>query len=379
MHTLRRAILTIGALVLAIPGALLHPASADSQPWTFQRIQNYPFASDYDLKKVNSACSHLRQQLSTQLGNKQTPERKSAQAFLDEVQAFTDTSNRPGEAYSIEDFATSEDKAIVRLRDEVKLSPPPGGAILRLYDRKETMPHSIRALFPEGTGGVTRWRRYCAVWAGDKSEQEIADTSSHELAHAYIASCLGDDAGRLPRWFHEGAALYLSEGKEQYYTSTENQSRLSYAPRDYNEYRLVFAYMAQKYGAPAVARFIRSSVLRKSVAEPLQTITDYTDYADLRADALAWSQRQKRGYALAAVGLVVGGSAFFWIIGRRRSRRIERALALVEEARVLARTGLTAQALENLSLARRVEPYAASVRLAVQLAEREIGLTQRFA
>ncbi len=373
MHSLRLSILGMVASVLTGAAAVLLPAPARAQPWTFQRIQNYPFESDYDLRKVREGCDVLRKQLSGQFPRRDSPARKSLEGFLDEVQAFTDTANRPGQAYSIEDFATSSDKAIVRLRDEVKLKPPPGGAILRLYDTKDAMPPPIRALFTSSVGGVTRWGRYCAVWAEGKSDQELEDTTAHELTHAYIASYLGPDAGKLPRWFHEGAAMYLSGAKSRYITPDDYGSRISYSPKDYNEYRIVFAYIAAKYSAAEAAHFIRASVQRQSVAGPLKAITGYTSYARLRRDALDWSSLQKIGYYPAAAGFVLTIAGVSWFVSTRRRRRIQKALALVEEARTLARSGLRDQALQNLSLARTTEPYALPVRLAVQQAEKEIG------
>src|SRR5207244_1694800 len=82
--------------------------------------------------------------------------------------------------------------------------------VLRIYDTKSAMPRPILDLFQPNTAGVTEWSRYCAVCAEDKSEDELADTISHELVHAYLGSLMGSEAGMLPQWFHEGAAMYLS-------------------------------------------------------------------------------------------------------------------------------------------------------------------------
>lgn len=342
--------------------------------WTVERFVDYPFKTQADLARVHNAAAALR----TRLPSDGRQAASGIDALLYELEAFTSPAQARGETVSIVSFSSSPDRALATLRDRVKLPAPPGGAVVRLYSSREDMPGPIRSLFGQDTAGVTHWRRYIAVLKEERSQKEIADIVSHELVHAYLLTLLGPDGDRLPKWFHEGAALYLSGGRTQYVSVSDfGRERVSYSPRDYNEFRLAFRYIAETFGRDAVNTFIREAVRQRSVSRPLLAATGASDYSVLRQDAWAWHRRKSVLRALAVlagaglIGLVI------WLLSRRRAARAERAMALIEEARMLARVGLREEALENLEQAKRLEPYLARVRMAIQQAEDEVFRVNR--
>lgn len=347
------------------------PASVLAEEWTAPRLLNFPFQTQADLRPVNTACHRLRGQLAAFPGGRRVP----AADFLETVEAFTQPQAEGTQSLQVESFATSMDPALVRLRGEVALAPPPGGAVVRTYTSVQRMPSAIRALFGAETGGITYGCRYVAVLSGDKSAQEVADITSHELVHAYISSCLGEKRDLLPTWFHEGAALYLSRGQAQYISRRGPfEERVSYTPRDYSDYRLAFRYLQARDGRAGVSRFIRDSVRSASVDAPLRQSAGVPDWDALRKAALAWWwRRQLAGavavaFALVAIGVAASG------LTRRRERLVDEALDLVEMARYLARSGRMEEAEERLLEAQSRAPFAREVRLAVQQAKLDLLL-----
>jgi len=350
------------------------PAAAIGSPWTLERFTTYPFKTRADLSRVHNAAMALR----NQLASGSDAHEGDVDSFLYEVAAFTDPDTSAGEQVEIVSFASSPDPALARLRDAVRLPPPPGGAVVRRYGTKEDMPGPVRSLFGPDTAGITHWSRYVAVLTDERSVQEIADTVSHELVHAYLLSILGPEGGGLPRWFHEGAALYLSGGRVQYVSTSDfGRERVSYSPRDYNEFRLVFRYLERVHGTPAVHEFVRDAVLKGDFEKPLLAVSGVSDYRVLSQDAWGWHRRQSAYKALAVLAAVAALAGVGVWLSRRRGVRVEQALALVEEARMLARVGLRQEALENLEQARALEPYLARVRMAIQQVEDELDRVTR--
>ncbi|MEI6913661.1 MAG: hypothetical protein WCL39_00865 [Armatimonadota bacterium] len=362
--------LTALFLLCVLMGALTRVTGA--QPWTFQRIQNYPYASDYDFNKVRTGCQELRTQLRKANAVRNIPQKARLERFLSEVEAFTQTKTVRGERVSIVNFATSEDKAVKMLREVVCLKPPRGGAIVRVYDSKQIMPKAILDLFEPNAGGVTRWCRYSVIVTEGKSDDEITDTTAHELAHAYVGAYLDAGTEHLPRWFHEGSALYVSGARERYLSVRDFGSRVSFSPPDYDEYRIVFEYMNDYAGGDRVAKFIRDTVIQRNTTKPLQEAMGIDTYGELRKRAIAWNEARRGKDVRWIAGVMVGGVLLLWIATKRRQVRIRRALALISEATVLAKAGLIREAEENLVLAARLESYATRVRMAAQIAREEI-------
>ena len=363
--------------------ASVSPAPADP----IGKILNYPFSTPNDMAVVADMCAQLlnkQQSGRPRLGEAAGSSDDRLRAFLNVTTAFTSTATVDGEQLSIVKFADSNDKAIRRLRDEIHLPPPPGGAILRVYSIKRAMPPPIDALFGEHTQGITEYCRFIAVIAEGTGEQELKDTISHELAHAYICSILGARMDSLPSWFHEGAALYLSDGKDRYVSQTASGiDRIAWSTKEYEEYHLVFRYLSAALGPEGVAEFIRKCVQEQSVTGALKSAGGLASYEDLRARAFQWQREQDQEYeSNVATAVLYGVTAFVvlfvipllvirtraWL--KRRADDERMALNAVASAVVLAAQGDLLGADERLERARAAAPWSASVRTSIEEARR---------
>jgi hypothetical protein len=301
------------------------PEEVSARP--LEQILNYPFSTQDDMRSMSELCAFLlvlhksREAEPTNSPNTPVPN------FLREVAAFTTTEVVEGEQLSIVKFGESDDKAIRRLRDEVHLPSPEGGAVLRVYYIKRAMPEPIHALFREQVQGITRWCRFVGVNAEDKSREEIKDTISHELAHAYICSILGLDSERLPPWFHEGVALYLSDARDRYVSQTGfGIERIASSTADYEEYHLVFRYLDSALAQQGVAEFIRQAVQDKSVDAALHRVGVST-YGGLRERAVQWDTERKDRYAR-MVWIILALTAAAGLLWAHRRRLHKRAQVL---------------------------------------------------
>ncbi len=223
-------------------------------------------------------------------------------------------------------FATAQTQSLRRLRDEVKLPVPPGGAIIRTYSNRATTPPPIRRLFEdEVTRGITRECRFIAVSAEHQSQEERNDVVAHELVHAYILSSLGEkDFDKLPKWFHEGAALYLTNAKEQYENyPVPGLREVSTSPDEYKEYQQVFQFLEQKVGRPRLSQFIRETVQQRSVDEPLKAVVGTVSYDELKTMALheRSEHRNRNAIWVSAVAIVLLGGGLLFLLYQRGSRR----------------------------------------------------------
>src|SRR5215510_2867308 len=143
----------------------------------------------------------------------------------------------------------------------------------------------------EGTGGFTEpvRRRIVLPLAGP-----IADTDhviGHELVHAFQFDMAGPAVGdnqqtpldRLPLWFVEGMAEYLSLGRVDANTAMKLRDAASrndlpaildlrkpkYFPYQWGH--AVFAYIAGRYGEASVPRLFRSAALSGNVEDAIQS------------------------------------------------------------------------------------------------------------
>jgi hypothetical protein len=266
---------------------------------------NYPFSEYDDIIKIHEQL-HLFPLLI-----KNFPNNLEEQSLLTEVSAFTSTVPENGDQLSLVIFATSRDKALKRLRQEIHLLPPKGGAILRVYQTKEFMPLSIRSLFQGQIQGITKWCRFIAINAENKSPDELEDIISHELVHAYVSSYLGVNYNNLPKWFNEGIALYLSGSKDQYIMPLGfNRQLISSVSKEYEEYRLVFRFLNYRLGPRGVAKFIHQVIRQRTVNASLNEAIGLGSFESLHDKALQWQSQQQNKIMM--IFTVCFGLALFW-------------------------------------------------------------------
>jgi Tol biopolymer transport system component len=172
-----------------------------------------------------------------------------------------------------------------------------GRQILILYS---SSPHfqqttAIPGIIGEGTGGVTEMFKRRIVLPLAASIAESDHVIGHELVHAFQFDITSQDhprfasaaptALRLPLWFVEGLAEYLSVGPVDAQTSMwmrdtverEDLPAISnLSDPDYFPYRYghsLWAYITGKYGDSVVARVMKSVGKRGNYEEVLKKIT----------------------------------------------------------------------------------------------------------
>ena len=273
---------------------------------------NYPFNSARDMVSYNYRCEQLLAGLKLEQGQ------PGLQRYLILAHAFSSTQRALGEQYTIVSFAKSSDPALVKLRTEIGLPPPPGGAIVRIYPSKDQMPQPIARLFDDPiVNGVTWSHRFIAVISDDHSDEQVRNAVSHELVHACMSSRMGAGFDELPKWFIEGTALYIAGGKVLYvYETPEGQRNLSWTPQEYNEYRTVFKYLQWRLGKQRVSAFIKDCVARQSADEPLHSL-GIEDYDALKAQALHWDAMRQVKLSGLMIGIVAIGLIALWLVHRR--------------------------------------------------------------
>jgi hypothetical protein len=237
------------------------------------------------------------------------------------------------------DLAKTTDPAVRMLRDQVKLPCPPGLVFIRYYASRHVMPLEILPAFHrENTRGATILSRYIAILertASDPAQQGFLRQSqgrilSHELVHAYINSVLGRDRNRLPLWFHEACATFLSGSPGGERVGELVQTPVGFrhvlfqdkAPRDYQQYKLMFEYLRAKLGRRDLYAQIRQAIDARSVKSLLACVR-VNDSEGLLIKAQTWKQRQDLAKYGVAAALVMGMLWALWRMLPPRPKHIE--------------------------------------------------------
>ena len=171
-------------------------------------------------------------------------------------------------------LATSNVGSVVKLRELVKIPPPPGFVYVRKYASKSSMPPEVAEVFAEladsegsKVRGVTINGRYIALLETE-FHNELVDNLSHELVHSYLMLAARTD---LPKWFQEGAAVYFSTGRESglYFKTGDPRIKEVTIPEDYKRKLYSFQYIEDKAGREKLFAFIRKSVETGRVEPPM--------------------------------------------------------------------------------------------------------------
>ncbi len=225
------------------------------------------------------------------------------------------------------DPAESQDPALVGLREEAGVPPPPGFFYVRLYPSTLAMPSLLQKTFSnEEVAGVTLQARYIAVLVVDdlrfqnrgRLDNETLDVLSHELVHAYVSASIG--AGRvmeLPAWFREGLAIFFSGGGKSY-TYFAPGSVFRRGPTEaYRAYDQVFRYLESRTGREELLRRSRQAILAADPSLLYQDLGMEDDESFLLAVA-DWTQaRRRRDTALACLALPLSMGAILFFLALR--------------------------------------------------------------
>jgi hypothetical protein len=293
-----------------------------------QRQQSY--------RKIYACLSHLETQ--QRLPDRLSVIQKGTEYFL----TFAGTSPSPPELLIRRErilMETSEDPAVVILRDEVGLPAPTGFVYLVYFPNRQSLPEFLRSAFQdESTQAVTFMCRYVAILSkpdellreGERKlkKRRLPKIVSHELAHAYINCSVGlMDHDKLPKWFHEGCAIYYSgsggsdvvtELKRTGHGWVETQYRVR-DPKDYAEYKVVFEYLDSRLGTQELNRAIKESVTAASAEEILKSV-GAASYDELVKSATAWRRKWHLIYFVILLVVLVGVPFFIWMILPRERR-----------------------------------------------------------
>lgn len=218
------------------------------------------------------------------------------------------------------DLATTDDPAIIKLRDEVGTPPPEGYVFVRFYSDRQQLPDLLKPIFADpNIAGVTILTRYIAIPGAVSStatdqllwSRSISKTVSHELVHAYVNATLQPERiDQLPLWYHEGLAIYFSGSGETDTIVTPYYTLQITSPADYRQYEVNFKYLEAHLGKENLHRAIYQSLQKADAAILLKdlSIQDASQLAEL---ANAWQQRKVRNQIiLISVGLLVSGWMF---------------------------------------------------------------------
>ncbi|HIE50714.1 MAG TPA: hypothetical protein EYP85_03065 [Armatimonadetes bacterium] len=310
-----------------------------------EEIANPSFADEDDLKQYHRRFVRWQKALG-EGREKPGQDFPSLAEWLDLAVVFTSPIDPPGATHEVVSFAHSPDPALATLREKIRLPVPPGGAVVRLYRGLEAMPPPIRVIFQEApeARGFTVLCRYVAVNTQHLPAPVVRETISHELAHAYLKSSLGLASSELPRWFHEGCALYLSNAQGLYIAHQGTTTHISYAPKDYNEYRLAFRYLEATYGQDRLFSFIRTAMESRTAEQALRETTGLSSYRELLRRTHRWHfwQEAKR-YGTATLGIMALIGLLIWRHRQRRKQEVAQA-----EEKYVAAVGEAQQAIVDL-------------------------------
>lgn len=221
------------------------------------------------------------------------------------------------------DPGESQDLALVRIRDQAGLPPPPGYFFVRLYRTPSEMPSLLRAAFDrDEVAGVTLLDRYIAVLVVDdqgwentgRLDNETLDVLSHELIHAYVNSTLGSEAvHRLPVWYREGLAIYFSGGGKSYTYMGPGWTFRRVPTQEYQVYDEAFRYLERSLNREELLERSRLSIQEMDPSLLYHDLGFLDDEGFLTA-VQEWSRaRERRETVLVclAIPLSIGGLLLF--------------------------------------------------------------------
>lgn len=227
---------------------------------------------------------------------------------------FADGSDIPNHPSSLElvDFRSSDNPAIIKLRDEIGLLPPIGFIYVRYYPSRQEMPDLIEKAFENPqVAGVTILSRYIAILDEPKLSwperflqgKTMPGTHAHELVHAFINASLLDSTGPnhidLPKWFEEGLANYISGSGKPHTVITPDYSMTQTASDEYQRYELYFHYLESRLGREGLNREIRNAILAEDSSQVYSSL-GISNIQQLDALAVKW--REKQLFARSAAG-----------------------------------------------------------------------------
>ncbi|MBI2844477.1 MAG: hypothetical protein HYX78_13865 [Armatimonadetes bacterium] len=220
------------------------------------QIKNPVFTDRDAARQFAGECAKVKKELQSLLY-------RPAQYDILLTQAALAAEFLTGDTYLL---STSKIKSAVKLREWVKIPPPPGFVYVKKYASTSAMPPIVEDVFDQLASsemqarvqGVNIRGRYIALLETEYHD-ELVDNLAHEMVHAYLTLASGVD---LPSWFHEGAAVYFSIGKESrlYGKTGDPKIKQVTVPESYKRDLYSFDYIERKIGRKKLFEFVKESV-----------------------------------------------------------------------------------------------------------------------
>jgi len=258
-----------------------------------ESLLNYPIDNQEDMAQVYQACQSL---LLTIHYTDDPSEYKDLARVIREIAAITNPKIAPGERVDIVPFATSRDRGICAMRDEIGIAAPPGGAVIRTYRSPQQAPEVFQSVLINSTG-MTLPCRFIAL----NRERTSTTATSYCLITAYLYGAFGSDyLSHYPDWFVPSIAEYFSGNK----------------PVRYNEETESMRYFAELKGRDSVIDFVHAVLEGKNANRTIFLMTGYRGYYALADAALAVTKaRVIRAARIQRFGLIGLSLAFLVLIG----------------------------------------------------------------
>jgi hypothetical protein len=201
------------------------------------------------------------------------------------IAAVADSRQMPYSLWLL-DFARSGNRVLRVLREELRVPPPGGYAVVRVFEADDPVPAPLLEFHqrsPEIVGAAFGGP-YIAIFYSDA---DIDSVLAHELVHAYLGTAMGRGGANLLPWFQEGVALNLARTPLATRSDRGNDLRFTSLTAQYQEYKSVFDRLEERLGRKRYLAVIRDCVKQRS-ERPLLAAAGSKDYAELRTFAGTW-------------------------------------------------------------------------------------------
>jgi hypothetical protein len=181
----------------------------------------------------------------------------------------------------------------------------------------------------EAAANTAQWRIYLKTPAASDSRELLPVTVTHELAHLCLAEIASPN--QLPRWFNEGAAIFLSNEPRHADPTIISRALLTNSLVDFEEIddlltfpnaRAALAYaesyhavnfMAKRFGSGAIRKFAQTLGQTPDTREAFQNACG-EDLWNFEAEYFDFLRQQFRWYFLLDESVLFGGAILILVI-----------------------------------------------------------------
>src|SRR5262249_6713978 len=157
----------------------------------------------------------------------------------------------------------SGDRVLRDLREVVRVPPPAGYAMVRVFEAGDPVPAPLQEFHERSPEilGAAFGGPYAVIFASDS---DVDSVLAHELVHTYLGSAMGRTGVSMPPWWQEGVALNLARTPSATMAARGSDLRFSSLTAQYQEYKLVFDRLEERLGRERYLDAIRECVAKRS-------------------------------------------------------------------------------------------------------------------